>query len=451
MIRLLKIPLILIVAGFIVGYVLLPVLPKFEWDPPEVKFTSNTGYIGLNPFEISLVDSGAGLKSAMVYLSDENTETLIANKNYGPGVSKDSIIIKIDKKTGIEEGKVGLKVVVEDHSLIRFLKGNVTSLEVTFNLDLQRPRIKELSGAQYITHGGSGFIIYRSSKDTKKSGIRVGDYFFPGYSGYFNDSTLYVCFFAYPYDLGNDGEDMYLYAVDVAGNEMSTPIFYKLLKASYKQSTLVISEKFILKKMLPFIEEQVDDPEDRVQEIFLTVNNKMRRESNKKIEEITKQSKNQRYWSGKFQQLSNSKVIATFGDKRTYIVKGENIDQQYHLGYDLSVTRKYPVEAANDGVVTFVGEVDIYGDSVIVDHGLGVMSLYSHLSLIVVNEGDEVKKGSIIGRTGTTGFAIGDHLHFGMYVHGVPVRPLEWWDAKWIDEKIYSRIEFIQMRDEANN
>jgi len=261
---------------------------------------------------------------------------------------------------------------------------------------------------------------------------------------------LYVCFFAYPYNLGDD-EDISLYAVDLAGNDMSTPIFYELLKASYKERTLVISEEFILKKMLPFIEEQVDDPESKIQEIFLTVNNKMRRESNKKIEQITKQSTNLRFWSGKFQQLSNSKVIATFGDKRTYIVKGENIDQQYHLGYDLSVTRKYPVEAANDGIVVFVGEVDIYGDSVVVDHGLGVMSLYSHLSLTLVNEGDEVKKGSIIGRTGTTGFAIGDHLHFGIYIHGVPVRPLEWWDAKWIDEKIDSRIGFIGLRDTVND
>jgi len=450
MFKSLKIPLILIIVGSIVGYVLLPVLPKFEWEPPEVKFNNNTGYIGLNPFEISVVDNGAGLKSAMVYLSDDNTEILIANKNYDPGVNKDSIIVKIDKKMGIEEGNVRLRVVVEDYSLIRFFRGNAVNLEIPFNLDIQRPRIKELSGVQYITHGGSGFIIYRSSKDTKKSGIRIGDYFFPGYSGYFSDSTLYVCFFAYPYNLGDD-EEISLYAVDLAGNDMSTPIFYELLKASYKERTLVISEEFILKKMLPFIEEQVDDPESKIQEIFLTVNNKMRRESNKKIEQITKQSTNLRFWSGKFQQLSNSKVIATFGDKRTYIVKGENIDQQYHLGYDLSVTRKYPVEAANDGIVVFVGEVDIYGDSVVVDHGLGVMSLYSHLSLTLVNEGDEVKKGSIIGRTGTTGFAIGDHLHFGIYIHGVPVRPLEWWDAKWIDEKIDSRIGFIGLRDTVND
>jgi len=129
-----------------------------------------------------VVDNGAGLKSAMVYLSDDNTEILIANKNYGPGVNKDSIIVKIDKKIGIEEGSVRLRVVVEDYSLIRFFRGNVVNLEIPFNLDIQRPRIKELSGVQYITHGGSGFIIYRSSKDTKKSGIRIGDYFFPGYS-----------------------------------------------------------------------------------------------------------------------------------------------------------------------------------------------------------------------------------------------------------------------------
>ena len=69
------------------------------------------------------------------------------------------------------------------------------------------------------------------------------------------------------------------------------------------------------------------------------------------------------------------------------------------------------------------------------------MTLYSHLSSISVKEGDELKKGDIVGRTGITGLAVGDHLHFGVYIHGVPVRPLEWWDQKWINEKINGRIE----------
>lgn len=451
MIRPLKILLICILAAFVVFYLIRPLLPQLEWDPPEVKFVSDTGYIGLKPFEITVSDIGTGLKNIKVYVGDEHAQSLIVNKDYDHNVKTESVFVKMNKKMRIEEGKIKLKIIAEDHSRIRFFRGNKTELETTLTLDMQRPRVKELSSAQYIKHGGAGFIIYSSSKDTKESGIRVGDRFFPGYSGYFNDPTLYLCFFTYPYNADYD-EEIYLYAVDAAGNDTSASIFYELSKANYKESTLFISDKFILRNMLPFVEEHVDDPESRTREIFLEVNNKMRRESNQKIEEITKRSVNHRLWSGRFKQLSNSKVVATFGDKRNYTVKGESIDQQYHLGYDLSVTKKYPVEAANGGLVVFVGEIGLYGNSVIVDHGLGIMSLYSHLSSIVVNEGDGVKEGSIIGRTGTTGFALGDHLHFGMYVHGIPVSPLEWWDPKWINEKIESRIKLIQLREnKANN
>ena len=149
-------------------------------------------------------------------------------------------------------------------------------------------------------------------------------------------------------------------------------------------------------------------------------------------------------WRGKFNQLPNSKVGATFADHREYLMDGEVIDRQYHLGYDLSVTRKHAVPASNSGVVVFAEDLGIYGNTVIVDHGLGVMTLYSHLTSMDVSVGDSVEKKDRLGRTGTTGLAVGDHLHFGVYVQGVPVRPLEWWDAKWIDDNIWYKINYVK-------
>ncbi len=166
----------------------------------------------------------------------------------------------------------------------------------------------------------------------------------------------------------------------------------------------------------------------------------MRTKNNALIEEIATKSENDMMWEGAFRQLSNSKVEANFADERTYILNGEPIDKQYHLGYDLAVTKRYPIEAANNGVVVYADDLGIYGNTVMIDHGMGVLTLYSHMSTIDVNVGDQVKKNDIIGRTGETGLAAGDHLHYGIYINGVAVRPIEWWDKKWIDDNVITKI-----------
>jgi murein DD-endopeptidase MepM/ murein hydrolase activator NlpD len=176
-------------------------------------------------------------------------------------------------------------------------------------------------------------------------------------------------------------------------------------------------------------------------DIFVKVNRALRKENEDKIRSLSEKSASTILWSGAFGQLTNSKVEANFADARTYTYQNEKIDTAYHLGFDLSVTKRYPVEAANSGIVAFVGDLGIYGNTVIIDHGLGLSTLYSHLSSSDVKVGDEIKKQQIIGKTGETGLAVGDHLHFGVYLHGVPVLPLEWWDAKWIKDNIQAKLD----------
>ena len=115
-------------------------------------------------------------------------------------------------------------------------------------------------------------------------------------------------------------------------------------------------------------------------------------------------------------QLGNSQVEASFADHRTYLYSGKEVDQQVHLGFDLAVTAGVPVAAANAGKVLHAAWLGIYGNCVIVDHGMGVASLYGHLSSIDVKVGDTVTKGQALGRSGMTGLAGGDHLHFTMLV-----------------------------------
>ena len=99
-----------------------------------------------------------------------------------------------------------------------------------------------------------------------------------------------------------------------------------------------------------------------------------------------------------------------------------------------------PVPAANDGVVVLAKYLGIYGNTVIVDHGYGLMTLYGHLSSIGVKEGDTVARSQPLGKSGATGLAGGDHLHYSVLVDGTFVIPKEWWDAHWIQDRIARKL-----------
>jgi murein DD-endopeptidase MepM/ murein hydrolase activator NlpD len=145
-------------------------------------------------------------------------------------------------------------------------------------------------------------------------------------------------------------------------------------------------------------------------------------------------------WKGPFVQLGNSQVEASFADHRTYFYQGREVDRQVHLGFDLAVTSRVAIVAANDGIVLHAGWLGIYGNCVIIDHGLGVQSLYGHLSSLDVKVGDTVAKRQTIGRSGMTGLAGGDHLHFTMLVGGEAVNPVEWWDSHWIEDRVERKL-----------
>jgi murein DD-endopeptidase MepM/ murein hydrolase activator NlpD len=128
--------------------------------------------------------------------------------------------------------------------------------------------------------------------------------------------------------------------------------------------------------------------------------------------------------------------MARFGDKRSYVLQGKVVDQQTHLGEDLANLLHTPVPAANRGLVVLAEPLGIYGQTVMLDHGLGVCSMYSHLGKIEVKAGDKVEKGKVVGLSGATGLAGGDHLHYAVLVQGEFVDPVEWWDAHWLKDQV---------------
>ncbi|MBI4263591.1 MAG: M23 family metallopeptidase [Acidobacteria bacterium] len=310
---------------------------------------------------------------------------------------------------------------------------------------LEPPRVAVLSTLHYINHGGAEFVVYRATPADVESGVRVGDETYPGFpasgAGIPGDETTRVAFFALLHD-----QDLLtpisLYARDPAGNETMAPLGHRPFAKPFARSRVDIDDRF-LRRVVPAI--AATTPEMALSSAdllasFLRINGELRRRDSQTIAGQAAKTAPRMLWKEPFQPLGNASVEARFADHRTYLYQGKEIDQQVHLGFDLAVTERIPVPASNRGVVVYADDLGIYGNCVIVDHGLGVQSLYAHLSSMDVKVGDAVEKGQTLGRSGMTGLAGGDHLHFTVLVNGHPVNAVEWWDPKWVQDRVLRKI-----------
>ena len=429
---------LIIIIGLVGGAYYLG--PRFEWKAPQIRLP-DSDVLGLAPMEIGVTDQGAGLKSVTATLSVGGSEHTLVSEQYAQPVSEKKFSVALSSKlTGVKEGAAVLRVSARDASLWNFFHGNETVIQKNLTIDITPPTIELIADDRYVNFGGVGAIVYRASADTATSGVRIGGYFFPGFKGQIKDHPdHFIVLFAHPYNVPPDVKAM-LVATDKAGNTREMSLVYELKNVKYKKSTIAISDNFLQNKITPLLKD-VGARQGAPKDVFVAVNKGLRKENEDQIAAITKKATPSILWKGAFSQLSNSKVEANFADQRTYTYNNEPIDTAYHLGYDLSVTKHYPVEAANSGTVAFVGDLGIYGNAVILDHGLGLFTLYGHLSSIDVKVGDSIKQRQILGKTGETGLAAGDHLHYGVYLHGVAVLPVEWWDQKWINDNINPKLE----------
>jgi murein DD-endopeptidase MepM/ murein hydrolase activator NlpD len=438
-----KLPAMLFVALIVVTGLLgaaYYLAPRFERDAPQIKLP-DAAVLGRAPMEIAVTDPGAGLKSVSATLTIGGTEHTLASEQYAQPVSEKKIALALPAKlAGVKEGPAVLRVVARDASLWNVFKGNETVIEKNLTIDLTPPTIELVADDRYVNFGGVGVIVYKASADTATSGVRIGDYFFPGFQGQIKGhADHYLAFFAHAYNVPPEAKARVV-ATDKAGNTREMPLAYELKDVKYRKSSIALSDNFLQNKVAPLLTD-VGARQGTPKEVFVAVNKQLRKENEDKIVAITKKATPAMLWKGAFSQLSNSKVEANFADERTYTYNGEPIDTAFHLGYDLSVTKHYPVEAANGGAVVFSGDLGIYGNAVILDHGLGLFTLYGHLSSIAVKVGDAVQQRQSLGNTGETGLAAGDHLHYGVYLDGVAILPVEWWDPKWIADNITPKLE----------
>lgn len=435
--------------------VLYVLFTRFEGTEPEVNIEGMTHFIRKSqPLSLSVSDGNSGLRSISVLLEKEGKEIPLLDREFpsfftlGKGrVRDENTDLTIEPvKLGLEDGKALLRISAEDYSWRNWWNGNKREIVRDIVIDTRPPRIAVLNRQHNIVQGGSGLVIYRLSEPCTRSGVRVGDNFFPGYSAEnlpeIQDSSIFLCFIALNYLQGR-GTPLQIEAEDPAGNSVSAGFYHYIRSRKFKDDIINISDGFLNEKM-PEFEGLIRKTDASPLEKFLEVNRDIRKRNTSRFKNMGTQTANTLMWQGPFLRLPNSARRASFADHREYRYKGETIDRQVHMGVDLASLAYAPVPAANGGKVIFAEYIGIYGETVVIDHGFGLFSAYSHLSSMDVQVGQRLSKGDIIGKTGTTGMAGGDHLHLGMIVHNTFVNPVEWWDPAWIKNNVTSKIKEIK-------
>jgi hypothetical protein len=444
---LLVLPVLLVLGALTVLLVL-----RMEGKPPIVALTLDSPALGANQtLPLQVEDGKSGLRNVAVSLLKDGQEIALLDKTYpaagifrGGAVREDVLSISFEPiAKSVKDGKGVLRIAVRDFSWRQWGKGNVFYEEHEVIIDTRPPMIDVLSRANYFAQGGAGLVIYKVSEECRSSGVYIGEHFYAGVSGQFGDPNIYMAMVAVDYRLG-PGTPVHVTATDLAGNQNRIGLPNLINARRFKKDQLPISDSFLDWKMAEFVPQLDLAPGVSNLEIFLKVNSDLRRLNEAAIVRLTQQSDPKIYWEGEFLRLPAAAPRAGFADHRTYLYKGKIIDEQTHMGIDLASLERAPVPAANTGKVVFSDNLGIYGATVLIDHGMGLFSTYSHLSEMTVTPGQMVKKGEIVGRTGITGMAGGDHLHYGMLVRHTWVNPIEWWDAQWIVNNISAKIEAVK-------
>ncbi|MFN2342635.1 MAG: M23 family metallopeptidase [Desulfonatronovibrio sp.] len=403
-------------------------------EQPVVTLAPDAAYTnGREPFEVKVHDPGLGLKSVQVQIIQEGDVKFSRQEEFPAEVKDFNMALEIPR---LGQGEFDVVINALDRSIVNWGKGNHVTLSKTMIYDDRPPVISVLTTSHNLNQGGSGLIRYELSKEVEKTGVVLGDYFFPAFE---QPDGSYHCLFAFPHDADTGSDIPRVMAMDLAGNEQVSGFNYHVNARNFKNDRLNIGDNF-LRSQMPQFERDFTDENDPFQ-MFLKVNRELRALNRAKVEEIAQRTSPILDFNGVFMRKPNSAQMAGFADRRTYYYQDREIDRQIHLGVDLASVAQAPVPAANKGQVVFTGSIGIYGQTVVVDHGIGLQTLYAHLSSIDVQEGQMVSKGESVGHTGTTGLAVGDHLHFEVIVSGISVNPVEWWDSTWIDHNITSKLD----------
>jgi murein DD-endopeptidase MepM/ murein hydrolase activator NlpD len=411
----------------------------FDMGNPEIRIPHDVSMIGRQKvIEVTFSDRGSSLRETLITISQgDKIYTLHTFKYPGKGTHDKTISVTVDPLgMKMQDGPAILNINAVDYSLFK----NQTLLSKPLTIDLHPPQIYLLNPQNIINPGGTCVTLYRTSKPVVISGIQVDDRFFSAYPTTLSGKPSYIAYFSIPIEAGQGQTRIKVVAQDQAGNESAVALPHLIKKGKFRTDKINLSDPFLQQKMPEF---QIADMNLRGKtpvETFTHVNNVMRQDNFKKIQSLTRKSEARQLWTDTFLRMKNAAPKALFGEKRIWLYDGKAIGESLHEGVDLASLEHAPIEAANNGLVVYVGPLGIYGNTVIIDHGFSLFTLYGHLSTINVKTGQTVRKQEVMGSSGMSGLAGGDHLHFSILVGGQFVNPLEWWDAHWIADNVTKKI-----------
>jgi len=434
----------LILVVVVVGIAYLYLSPAFEQNKPTIESKQSIYWNLKSKVQIKIKDD-TGIKYYKITFKDGSKNIVLAQKVMESSQKEITLNIEPPKLDMFYKGQdTILEVEVVDNSKWNFLEGNKIIEKINVMIDTKKPIANVISNSRYMQRGGSGVVIvkvqddnledaYISFNDTKKFKL------IPFYK-----ENYYIALIAWPMDISTFSR-VNLMVIDKAENKTITKVPFYIQKKIVKQDNIQLTEKFIKNVSANVLEQSFEPVPEDMKEIFVYSNTVLRDKNIQTIEQsVTKNASIDRVDSfdiNAFKRLRGSKTVAGYGDKRHYYLNGEKINEAWHLGIDWASVKKAPVRTSNEGKVIFKNYLGLYGNTIIIDHGMGLSTLYAHTSSQHVEVGENISKHKKIANTGSTGAVFGDHLHFGVLIQGVEVNPIEWMDNNWIKVRITDVIE----------
>ena len=340
--------------------------------------------------------------------------------------------VAIGRKTApfLHEGKARVTITATANDLI----GKTDSQSFDVQVITQPPRVVADGVQHYINQAGAELVSFTPSGYVTDSGVQVGNRRFGSFPLPSDPQRQRFSLFAMPWDEPLDAR-IFVYATNPTGAVGQATFWYKTFPKKFRTRDIELTDEFLNHAVNDIDPSGSGTLIDR----FLRINRDMRVRNNQQLSEMKSDTEPRWLWTQPFFAILGARE-SMFADKRNYIYKGKQVDQQVHLGFDIAGTQHMTIPAANDGRIIWADRLGIYGNCIVIDHGYGLQTIYGHLSEFLVKKGDRVKREQPIGKSGMTGLAGGDHLHFSMQAAGVQVNPIEWWDAHWIHDRIWSKV-----------
>ncbi len=432
----------LVFIGAIALSVFVAFSPMFERVAPSIAL-EHTGYWNLKtPLHATLSDA-SGIRSYSVTLIQGKERIVLASQQFEKPQTSIEFEIEAPKKImAFKPESVTLEITAHDGSKWNILSGNEARYTEMLNVDMKAPQISIVANSSYLYKGGSGIVVFRAEEENLKSlsiETNFGKTFIPQP---FYKEGFYISLVAWK--VTEPSFKAQVVATDLAGNVRKSTIPYRTNSRKYRISKIKLSDSFLEGKIAELAEtfDIASQSNERIEQ-FKIINEDVRAKNENLIHKVTSHVDSEAVDSltiKPFYPLKNAKKVASFGDRRLYYYGGTKVSESYHLGIDLASIKMGEIRTQNPGKVVFSDFNGLYGNMPAIHHGLGLYTIYGHCSSTAVAADDNVASGELVANTGMSGYAMGDHLHFGVLVQGIEVRPEEWMDPKWLQLNIYDTI-----------